>query len=109
MAKATPIPLTSRVSVRVRADDRCERCGAGAKNGHWHHRRSRSVRDELTHSEFNGVLLCSTCHNWVHANPFLARGQGWIVSRYADPRTIPIEHYSLGLVMLMADSKYGAA
>jgi hypothetical protein len=30
------------------------------------------------------VLLCRTCHSWAHTNPFHARAQGIIVSRYAD-------------------------
>lgn len=35
-------------------------------------------------------MLCNTCHPWVHSHPVLARGSGWIVSRYeAEPGAIP--------------------
>lgn len=60
-----------------------------APSGHWHHRRSRSVRDTHTHCPCNGVWLCGTCHTWVHANPFDARSGGWIISRWA---TLPGTH-----------------
>lgn len=74
------IPASSRQIVKARARGRCERCnGVGAE---WHHRRTRSVRDDHRHCPCNGVLLCSGCHQWVHAHPFEARQAGWIVSRH---------------------------
>lgn len=105
--KATPIPMSSRLAVRARARDRCERCGVGTQSGEWHHRRSRSVRDDLTHNERNGVYLCTTCHAWCHAHPLLARNDGFIVSRHADPTQVPIKHWSLGEVYLLSNATYG--
>lgn len=101
--KATPIPEESRTKVQLRARFHCERCGAPTMNGHWHHRRSRSVRDELVHSPANGVWLCPTDHAWVHAHPFEARAEGFIVSRHSDPRTEPIQHWALGRTWLRED------
>ena len=83
--KASPIPDLARALVKARARLHCERCGMSAVRGHWHHRRSRAVRDTHTHCPCNGVWLCGTCHGWVHAHPFDARSGGWIVSRY-EPR-----------------------
>jgi hypothetical protein len=61
-------------------------------DGHWHHRRSRSVRDDHTHCPCVGVWLCPTCHAWVHAHPEDARNAGLIVSRYiAEPSRIPFK------------------
>lgn len=57
-------------------------------HGHWHHRRSRSVRDAHTHCACNGVWLCAVCHSWVHSHPNEARDAGLIVSRYDLPMTI---------------------
>jgi hypothetical protein len=99
--KATPIPQWSRTLVRHRDLDLCARCGM--LGAHWHHRRSRSVRDELTHSPCNGLWLCAFDHAWVHANPREAREAGFIVSRHEDPRYVPVDHAIHGLVYLTED------
>lgn len=99
--KATPIPQVSRERVRARAKGLCERCGS--LGAHWHHRRSRSVRDALTHSPVNGVLLCTLCHAAVHANPREAIEQGFIVSRYQDPRLVPVERWDGTTIYLNED------
>ena len=82
-----PIPASSRQSVSDRDRGLCVRCaGPGAD---WHHRRGRSVKDEHTHCPCNGVTLCRTCHNWVHANPADAQEKGYIVARHIpDPDSI---------------------
>lgn len=77
------IPEKSRGLVKARDRYLCVRCGC--RGGEWHHRRSRSVVDACTHCPCNGILLCKTCHEWVHKNPFLARASGWIVSKYQTP------------------------
>lgn len=92
MAKAKPIPEKSRSAVQNRDLGRCQRCGGGSQR-HWHHRRSRSVRDELTHSPANGVLLCTWDHAYVHANPKQAMEEGFIVSRYDDPTEISFKRW----------------
>lgn len=98
---ATPIPASSRKAVIQRASGLCERCGAPGH--HWHHRRSRSVRDALTHSPANGVLLCSFDHAYVHAKPAQAKEEGFIVSRYQDPRLVPINRWDGAMVYLNDD------
>lgn len=86
------IPEHSRAVVRNRAKHRCERCAVPAPNGHWHHRRGRSVRDQHQHCACNGVWLCSTCHRWVHEHPTLARDEGFLMSRHVtEPGAIPLQ------------------
>jgi 5-methylcytosine-specific restriction protein A len=85
------IPALSRTLVKEREQRRCARCSVASNRGHWHHRRSRSVRDDHRHCPCNGVWLCATCHQWVHANPLMARIDGFIVSRHvAEPFTVPV-------------------
>ncbi len=72
----------------------------------WHHRRSKSVRDTLTHSPCNGVWMCRTCHGWVHHNPTEAQVNGWIVSRYDDPREVPVTHALWGRVTLTEQGEW---
>jgi 5-methylcytosine-specific restriction protein A len=104
---SSPIPTKSRQAVRARDRQRCVRC---AGNGtEWHHRRSRSVRDPHTHCTCNGVLLCSTCHRWVHSHPFEARAVGLIVSRYREPSKMQVEHALLGWVWLTCEARWAAA
>lgn len=100
------IPTLSRNLVVARDKSRCVRCGAPAATGHWHHRRSRSIRDDLTHSPANGVWTCGVCHAWLHAHPFEARATGLIVSRYADPSTEILIHALYGPVLLDTDGGY---
>lgn len=109
--KATPIPALSRVRVRARDFFRCVRCGSPtpAMAGHWHHRRSRSIRDDHTHMPCNGVWLCGTCHEWVHKNPFEARATGLIVSRYAIPCETPLYAQQHGWVLLGEDGSTSPA
>jgi hypothetical protein len=73
------IPLESRWAVVNRQWGLCFRCMM--KGTEWHHRRGRSVVDEHTHCPCNGVLLCHTCHAWVHRNPDAAQDDGLIVLR----------------------------
>lgn len=95
------IPTVQRSLVKVRDNWRCVRCGGpGAE---WHHRRSRSVRDEHQHCACNGVWLCTTCHRWVHANPFAARSTGFIVSRHGQPSEEAIQCAMRGLVTLTCE------
>jgi len=78
------IPQKSRLVVRTRAHNRCERCGVGSTRAQWHHRRSRRVRTAHRHCPCNGLWLCPTCHTWVHQNPVEARANGWIVSAHVE-------------------------
>jgi len=49
------------------------------------------VVDEHQHCPCNGILLCRTCHNWVHAHPKDAKAQGLIVGRHVEqPTMVPV-------------------
>lgn len=88
---ANAIPEWSRRTVRERSMGRCERCGSPAAFGHWHHRRTRSVRDAHTHCPCNGIWLCTTCHRDVHSHPVRSQGEGTIVSSFEqDPGTVVV-------------------
>lgn len=85
------IPESARLAVKSRDNLRCCRCGTPVAPGEWHHRRSRRVVDKHQHHPCNGVLLCPTCHRWVHAHPLLARLSGFIISMHeTDPSLVPI-------------------
>ena len=74
MTCVTQIPNVSRALVRIRERHRCARCAMHE------------------HCACNGIWLCSTCHRWVHAHPFEARGKGFIVSRFTnEPGTVPVD------------------
>lgn len=79
------VPGMSRVLVRVRDMHRCVVCHMAGQD--WHHRRTRSVRDEHTHCPCNGITLCGPGnnhgdHGWVHSHPFESRHRGLIISRH---------------------------
>lgn len=87
---ATLIPPERRREVEER-DTWCVRCG-GVRALAWHHRRGRSVVDEHRHCACNGILLCTTCHRWVHANPEASRERGLIVNREMPvPGRVPVK------------------
>lgn len=95
---SNPIPELSRTLVRARDKDLCVRCRMPGSA--WHHRKGRRER-EHQHCACNGIILCDTCHRWVHDNPLVARLKGWIVSRHVDhPGGVPIEHALYGWVTL---------
>lgn len=85
------IPTAARLAVKERDEGRCSRCGG--LGSEWHHRRRRNVRnDHYQHCCCIGVLLCTVCHRWVHANPAKARDTGYIISSYEEePWTIPLQ------------------
>lgn len=82
----------------------CARC---LGNGYeWHHRRSRRVREAHRHCACNGLLLCRTCHSWVHANPDEAQAVGSIVSQWVDePFMVPFRTHT-GWWQLRCDGGY---
>lgn len=101
------VPRSVRIIVMKRANMRCERCGTGTNPGQIHHRRSRSVHDLHTHCPCNCVLLCTTCHRDIHATPFSSRGEGFIVSRYADPTRAPFQRWDTAWVYPTCEGTVG--
>lgn len=77
---------------------RCERC-QNKKSDHIHHKAGR-VGQWLCRYEFFAAL-CFQCHEEVHANPSIARKQGWIIDSHTisladnsaleDPKSFPLE------------------
>ena len=53
--------------------------------------------DEHQHCPCNGILLCGTCHRWVHGHPFEARRFGFVVSSHQPlPGSVPVlSHISM--------------
>ena len=85
---AFSIPTAKRTQVGRRDRLTCVRCSM--KGNEWHHRRSRRVNDDHTHCACVGIMLCGTCHRWVHANPRDAEALGLIVSTFQRaPFTVP--------------------
>lgn len=86
---AKQIDPALRAEVHRRAGGRCELCAQ--QLGHvWeaHHRklRSRGGQDSVC----NLVALCPTCHRRCHSHNLWATEQGFIVSSYDDPATVPV-------------------
>lgn len=86
LRKAVPL-------LRERAGGRCEWCGStlvGGGDPHHRQRRGGPDRDVLS----NLLLLCRGCHNAVHANVSASQNNGWIVSLYRTPATVPVLYRS---------------
>lgn len=98
-----PIPTASRLLVDARDGHQCFLCGG--RKAHWHHRRTRRIRDDHTHDTCNGLSLCTVCHAWAHAHPREAIKLGLILSRYVQrPWLHPVQHFRHGWVLLECHS-----
>lgn len=78
-----------------RANHRRERCGVSAANhgGQIHHRLARSMggsRGDWINHPTNLALLCAACHRSVEANPTRSKADGWKVSQWESPETVPM-------------------
>lgn len=61
---------------------------------------------EHRHCPCNGILLCRTCHVWVHQHPEEARSWGLIVSRHVEfPGSVPVVAH-FGTLMLGCNGNY---
>lgn len=102
MKGGSRIPPESRTIVGTRDGGMCVRC-FGFRNLEWHHRRTRSVIDIHRHCACVGVMLCHTCHGYLHRNPEYAMAHGLIVSRFeAKPFTVPYQQGLNGLWVMNA-------
>ena len=66
---------------------------------HLHHRKLRSQGGD--NSPEKVVLLCFACYDWVHRNPDLARGRGFIVRSVGEPSLVPVRYRNGGFVRLL--------
>lgn len=102
------IPKATRDLVWSRADSCCEHCGQGLtrESSHSVHHRKYLSRGGTDHIS-NLVLLCGTgvagCHGLVHSTQEI----GFTVSRYANPQTVPILHWSREYRFLLPTGEYG--
>ena len=90
-----------RALVKERAGAACERCGKTITGSHSiHHRKPRGMggtQDPAANSPSNLVLLCGSattpdgCHTAVERFRQAAINTGFIVTRTADPETVPIK------------------
>ena len=80
--------LTPQLFARSRGQ--CELCRQTFPLGLFerHHRKRRSQGGQNVMS--NVLVLCRGCHLWAHANPREAKLLGLLVSRWDDPRTVPV-------------------
>lgn len=74
----------TKATIRARSRGRCEIStdGCTQRAVHFHHRKLRRHGD---HSVVNGLHVCSSCHDYAHANPDIAMTMGWIVASWLEP------------------------
>lgn len=97
-----PIPTAARKAVKARDEGRCCRCGSVATDIH-----HRMRRREGGHGLWNLVSLCRADHSWAHANPGLARDDGYIISVHEkNPETIPLRLWTGDLIVHHADGTF---
>jgi len=97
-----PPPLLANEQIRERDGNQCAKCGS-TRDLDVHHRLLRSGGTDERAS--NRVTLCRKCHSWAHSHVRAATLAGWLVSRYADPAKIPVDHHlwPAGPVLLLED------
>lgn len=90
-------------AVLERAGYRCECCGKalGERRGEdfsIHHRRCRGMGGTSwfgANLTSNLLAVCGSgttgCHGWIETHRAEAMASGWLVSRYKDPFTVPVE------------------
>lgn len=84
----------TRDLVRRRCAGKCELAAPGCwgTGTQFHH---RQLRRGGNHSPQNCLLLCLSCHNWVHAHVKTSLANGWLVSQYDDPATVTWASYQV--------------
>jgi len=84
--RVNPMSRQRRVESRVYGEKsraylqgmgRCERCGRSDRGLELHHKAGRTGERYLDVSTW--AALCPECHAWVHANPRVATGEGWLI------------------------------
>ena len=94
----------TRRLVRARAQDMCELCGRPGDDPH--HRQITGMGGGGDHGAANILYLDRACHDAVHESPGWAREQGWLVSRWSDPRAVPVALRGRLVVFLDDDGNY---
>lgn len=95
----------TRITVHIRDEDRCVRCGGFVWKLAGHsiqHRipRGRGGSNRLS----NLVLLCGSattgCHGWVESHRGESYRHGWLVRTDEDPAKVPVLCARRGLILL---------
>jgi len=106
------MPAASVAAVKLRARNRCERCGT-TESLRWslHHRKPRGMggtKNPLINEPSNLLYLCGSgtegCHGWVESNRADSYALGLLVYRDHDPAEIPVT-LADGVWYLTGDSR----
>jgi len=105
-----------RMAVFGRSGFKCERCGkslGGGEHVSVHHRSPRGMggtHDAKVNSFSNLMALCGSgttgCHGWIEKNRAIALEEGWLVSKWGDPSTTPV-NVNGKMVYLTEEGGYG--
>lgn len=103
------------MSVMVRANFRCERCGVSVQSIPMsiHHRRPRAMggtnRPETNYPS-NLMALCGTgitgCHGYLESHRNEAFDYGFIVPQFETPSVVEVKTFINGWVLLNDDGSY---
>lgn len=107
----TAFDAATREIVKSRSGGRCELCGSRLEVAHFHHRRPRGMggsRSNATGAASNCLVLHSGCHADIESNRQRALDNGWLVSQWKDPATIPVKRWD-GLFLLADDGTVSPA
>ena len=63
--------------------------GCQGRAVHRHERKRRAQGGDG--SEANTLSLCASCHRRVHAAPFMAYANGWMVEHWLNPADVPVK------------------
>lgn len=90
----TAFSETTRKSVRERSRGKCDLCGMPVSVAHFHHRRPRAMggtrrRDSGTAS--NCLVVHPSCHAMIELSRQRSLDNGWLVSQYQDPPSVPVK------------------
>ena len=103
-------PATKQL-VLDRAGGKCELCGMPVGVPHLHHRRPRGMGGSKrveTGGASNCLVIHPSCHADVESNRQRALDNGWLVSQWRDPATVPVKRWN-GLCLLAEDGSVNPA
>lgn len=94
-----------RAAAIARAAGKCELCGMPIQVPHLHHRRPRGMGGSKrpdTGGAANCLVIHPRCHIDVELNRQRSLDNGWLVSQWRDPSTVPVKRWD-GLCLLADD------
>lgn len=108
----------TRMTVHMRADGYCERCGIdfdGVGMMSIHHRRPRRMggtSDPVANSVSNLMAICGSgttgCHGWIESHRTEAYTNGWLLYSGQNPGEIPAYIHGKGFRLLTSEGAYKA-